>query len=302
MASRLGSGRCSDEWIRCFAKIQRQCSVVLRVWKTRKCVSASRVDYSQKSKRTLSSKHTVAVHSVDIYVFRCSILWNVCHATIHRTNIGCVSFASRTESGHRLDRRAWHFSQRVTDGDDSCFRKKINYVDINGHNIHQLLCARWVVVVHQLNEKLINVNRSFDGMLWYDVGAYGLIFLPSGLNSFHHEESHFETTTDAIAYIPLISIYVMQFATSFATCTPNLLLSELFPFKWVIQRIIFVVRENCSEKKYWSIHRSRALATGIAASTNYFWAFLGTKLYYNFEMSMSLPGTVIFFGFIGVLG
>lgn len=50
------------------------------------------------------------------------------------------------------------------------------------------------------------------------------------------------------------------------------------------------------------IHRSRAFATGVAASTNYISAFASTKFYYNFEISMSLPGTVIFFGFMGLLG
>lgn len=42
------------------------------------------------------------------------------------------------------------------------------------------------------------------------------------------------------------------------------------------------------------IHRTRAFATGIAASTNYIFAFAGTKLYFNFEMTISLPGTLIY--------
>lgn len=50
--------------------------------------------------------------------------------------------------------------------------------------------------------------------------------------------------TDAVVYIPLISIYVMQFATSFATSTPNLLLCELFPFKWVIEEISFDIESQ----------------------------------------------------------
>lgn len=72
-------------------------------------------------------------------------------------------------------------------------------------------------------------------------GLYGFICLPSGTTSFYPLEKDAvksEVAADAIAYIPLISIYVMQFATSFATFTPNLLLCELFPYKWAIELLL----------------------------------------------------------------
>lgn len=65
-------------------------------------------------------------------------------------------------------------------------------------------------------------------------GGFGFIFLPSGTMSFDQlpaGATHSVNLPDALAYVPLVSIYVMHFATSFATCTPNLLLCELFPFK-----------------------------------------------------------------------
>lgn len=48
--------------------------------------------------------------------------------------------------------------------------------------------------------------------------------------------------------------------------------------------------------------RSRALATGLTASTYYIAGFIGTKSYYTLETTLSLPGVLCYYGFAALVG
>lgn len=51
-----------------------------------------------------------------------------------------------------------------------------------------------------------------------------------------------------------------------------------------------------------SANRSRAFASGLAASVNYLLAFAGTKTYFDLENILSLPGVIGLYGLVGVVG
>lgn len=48
--------------------------------------------------------------------------------------------------------------------------------------------------------------------------------------------------------------------------------------------------------------RSRAFASGLVAAVNYLLAFAATKTYYDLEMFLSLPGVLLLYGIIGIIG
>lgn len=48
--------------------------------------------------------------------------------------------------------------------------------------------------------------------------------------------------------------------------------------------------------------RSRAFASGLVAAVNYLLAFAATKTYYDLETFLSLPGVILFYGIIGIIG
>lgn len=59
---------------------------------------------------------------------------------------------------------------------------------------------------------------------------------------------------------------------------PWMLVSEIFPYK------------------------TRGMASGIVAALNYIMSFISTKTYLNLERSLSLAGTILLYGTIGVAG
>lgn len=49
-------------------------------------------------------------------------------------------------------------------------------------------------------------------------------------------------------------------------------------------------------------HRSRGIATGVAAAINYIFGFITKKTYYNLETALSLPGISMLFTWICIFG
>lgn len=93
-----------------------------------------------------------------------------------------------------------------------------------------------MIVIRTFGKRSITlISMAITFISCFALGAYGFITLPPGISSFHVSPTAYSTppatTTNPLAYIPLICIYVMHFATSFVTSTPNLLLCEVFPFK-----------------------------------------------------------------------
>lgn len=48
------------------------------------------------------------------------------------------------------------------------------------------------------------------------------------------------------------------------------------------------------KKTIYFLLRTRGMATGLAAASNYALGFISTKIYYNLETLLSLPGTALF--------
>lgn len=127
---------------------------------------------------------------------------------------------------------------------------------------------------------------------WPFSGIYGFLYLPSGYSSFDH--SHPDTNqADPHGYIPLILITLWTFCFSAGVWTlPWMLLSEVFPFKYVKSLIRIIDLFQIYLK---SIHRSRGMATGLSAALNYLLGFVSTKSYYDLEMFLSMPGVTLFY-------
>ncbi|XP_031636109.1 facilitated trehalose transporter Tret1-like [Contarinia nasturtii] len=109
---------------------------------------------------------------------------------------------------------------------------------------------------------------------------YGYTYLPPGYVSFdqaHHKP--FELENKDLGYIPMVCLMLWSY---FAFCgfngMPWMFLSELFPFK------------------------SRGMASGVAAATNYAFGFFTKKTYYNLETTLSLPGASLLYTIICLFG
>lgn len=49
-------------------------------------------------------------------------------------------------------------------------------------------------------------------------------------------------------------------------------------------------------------YRNRSLACGITAALHYVMSFVTTKTYFNLESALSLPGVILFYGVMGMVG
>lgn len=68
-------------------------------------------------------------------------------------------------------------------------------------------------------------------------GIYGFKYLPPGVISFEAEtpsDGTFDNIPAHYSYFPMIMFLILQFCTSIGVSSvPNMLISEMFPFKWV---------------------------------------------------------------------
>lgn len=125
----------------------------------------------------------------------------------------------------------------------------------------------------------------------------GFIQLPSGISSFDRSQSN---EAEINSFLPLAVFISWTFFSNIGVIAlPWMLLSEVFPFKYVKSTIFYTIRTNVDT--FFS-NRSRGVATGLAAATNYILAFAATKSYYNLETTLSMPGVSLLYGIIGFLG
>uniref|UniRef100_A0A182NQQ7 Major facilitator superfamily (MFS) profile domain-containing protein n=1 Tax=Anopheles dirus TaxID=7168 RepID=A0A182NQQ7_9DIPT len=109
------------------------------------------------------------------------------------------------------------------------------------------------------------------------LSIYAFNTFPPGWTSFdnHPETSH----VSSMGYIPMVLFFMLAFFTSVGVLpVPWILLSEVFPF------------------------RNRSLACGITAALHYVMSFVTTKTYFNLESAFSLPGVILFYGVMGIIG
>lgn len=119
------------------------------------------------------------------------------------------------------------------------------------------------------------------------IGAIGFSFLPSGWSSFKNCSLDITNTNSSISadyrysysHVSLALILVMQFVVCIGiSIIPFILISEVFPF------------------------RLRSMLCSITTASRYIFAAISSKLYYNIEMWLSLPGSAAFYGFISLTG
>ncbi|XP_055326069.1 facilitated trehalose transporter Tret1-like [Sitodiplosis mosellana] len=100
------------------------------------------------------------------------------------------------------------------------------------------------------------------------VSAYGFAFLPNGYNSFDHSTA--SVGNKNLTYIPFVCLILWSFCSYCGVnSVPWQMLSEVYPFK------------------------ARGIASGLSAALDYFFTFVSTKLYYDLETSLSMPGIAL---------
>lgn len=80
--------------------------------------------------------------------------------------------------------------------------------------------------------------------------------------------------------------------------------------KWLMLLLKFLIWILDDSFDWWSIfiqcipifRRTRSFLCGIATANHYLVASLITKTYYNIEIWLSLPGAILFYAVIGVIG
>lgn len=81
------------------------------------------------------------------------------------------------------------------------------------------------------------------------------------------------------SYLALVLILVMQFASNVGVANVAfMLIGEVFPFQF------------------------RAMLVSIVSGVRYLFGAISTKMYYNIEMWLSLPGAAAFYGCVSLVG
>lgn len=93
----------------------------------------------------------------------------------------------------------------------------------------------------------------------------------------------------------------MQFGARFGIFgLPQTYLGEVFPLKYVFNLNSTLLRFSINIFFFFS--RSRTFLSGLAAASHYLVASFSAKTYFNVETWLSLPGAILFYGFIGLIG
>uniref|UniRef100_A0AAG5D5T8 Major facilitator superfamily (MFS) profile domain-containing protein n=1 Tax=Anopheles atroparvus TaxID=41427 RepID=A0AAG5D5T8_ANOAO len=125
--------------------------------------------------------------------------------------------------------------------------------------------------------RLALTSMAVTALSCISLSIYAFNTFPSGWTSFdiHSGTSHVSSR----GYIPMVLFFMLAFFTSVGVLpVPWILLSEVFPF------------------------RNRSLACGITAALHYVMSFVTTKTYFNLESAFSLPGVILFYGLMGIIG
>lgn len=108
---------------------------------------------------------------------------------------------------------------------------------------------------------------------------YAFKVLPAGYSSFDKHSKESLQDVGNLSYFPMIIFFTMSFCTAVGMMpVPWMLVSEIFPYK------------------------TRGMASGIVAALNYVMSFICTKTYFNLERGLSLAGTILLYGVVGVCG
>lgn len=127
--------------------------------------------------------------------------------------------------------------------------------------------------------RLALFSMALTCMCCLSLAFYAFKVLPAGWSSFDKHTPETLQNVGNLNYLPLILFVSMAFATSVGIMpVPWMLVSEIFPYK------------------------TRGTASGIVAALNYVMSFISTKTYFNLERTLSLNGTILLYGCIGVIG
>lgn len=111
------------------------------------------------------------------------------------------------------------------------------------------------------------------------LGAFGFYYLPLGTKSFHQDKtSNNSENSNHETYVPFILFVILRLCSVGAMTIPQIMHGELFPFKL------------------------RSLAVGCITAFNNIFTFSANKLFYNIEDLLTLPGALILYGIIGIVG
>lgn len=122
--------------------------------------------------------------------------------------------------------------------------------------------------------------------LYFLLGTYGFTFFPLGWTSFKKDPNEPPIDFAAIQkkggnysyLIPLIFMIMRFLSKTSIDCMTSMYVGEIFPF------------------------RLRSFLCGIAIASDYLLLSISTKIYYNIELWLSLPGANLFYGLIGFIG
>lgn len=153
------------------------------------------------------------------------------------------------------------------------------------------------------------------------IGVYGFVLLPLGWNSAHDITTIFTNDSEYIRnivgdwnYFALAMLMIMQFCVAIGVSSvPYLLMGEVFPFRYVDKidgnRRFFFWKNAIFIDLQWmlkwfilKLFRTRAFYCGICGAINQVFAFVSAKMYYDFERWLSLPGVVLLYGILAVIG
>uniref|UniRef100_A0A182VVZ1 Major facilitator superfamily (MFS) profile domain-containing protein n=1 Tax=Anopheles minimus TaxID=112268 RepID=A0A182VVZ1_9DIPT len=125
--------------------------------------------------------------------------------------------------------------------------------------------------------RLAIISMSVTAISCISLSIYAFNTFPPGWTSFDNHPGTSHITS--LGYIPMVLFFMLAFFTSVGVLpVPWILLSEVFPF------------------------RNRSLACGITAALHYVMSFVTTKTYFNLESAFSLPGVILFYGVMGMIG
>ncbi|EAA01784.5 AGAP001236-PA [Anopheles gambiae str. PEST] len=125
--------------------------------------------------------------------------------------------------------------------------------------------------------RLAITSMAVTALSCISLSIYAFNTFPPGWTSFDNHPGTSHVTS--MGYIPMVLFFMLAFFTSVGVLpVPWILLSEVFPF------------------------RNRSLACGITAALHYVMSFVTTKTYFNLESALSLPGVILFYGVMGMVG
>lgn len=227
MAPRLGLTESRWTRIRRFAALQKHLHRLRGMRKGTSPVSASSANAYRETERHLPQTHIKTVHNHHATILYYAILWHICHAPVHRPDSSGVRCADRCECHHRHSGTFRRFSEHCAVGYCAAGRQTKYLFVFDGRDVFELLCAKYADSMRCQ----LAICDLYNFL--HVAGVYAYQYLPPGTSSFN-EETVANAESTEISYYPMALFLIMQFCTSIGVSSvPNMLISEMFPFKWV---------------------------------------------------------------------